>query len=136
VSVAVSLFGKLSATAVPLKRYDARDTPVSRSYRLFGLRIAVILGVERKAHLIMVRIKMVTARVVGGLALVAGTIVVAPEASADGCPPGHLNNEFTGQCYVQGSAPTINGIPCVASKTGLCSSFYQNQQPPRRPTSG
>lgn len=75
-------------------------------------------------------------RFVGGASLVAAFLVCAPGASADSCPPGHLNNEFTGQCYVKGSAPTINGIPCVASKTGLCSSFYQNQQPPRRPVSG
>lgn len=66
-------------------------------------------------------------------ALVAGTIVVAPEAAAQGCPPGHINNQYTGQCYLQGSAPTINGVPCVASKTGLCQSFRQNQQPPRKP---
>jgi hypothetical protein len=84
----------------------------------------------------MARIGTAAARIACGLALAAGTMTVAPEASADGCPPGHLNNQFTGQCYVQGSAPTINGIPCVASKTGLCSSFYQNQQPPRRPVSG
>jgi hypothetical protein len=84
----------------------------------------------------MVRIGTAATRILGGLAFVAGTIMLAPEALADGCPPGHLNNEFTGQCYLQGSAPTINGIPCVASKTGLCSSFYQNQQPPRRPVSG
>lgn len=75
-----------------------------------------------------------------GLAAAGSMIAVSlgftSVASADSCPPGHLNNEYTGQCYVQGSAPTINGIPCVASKTGLCSSFIQNQQPPRRPVSG
>jgi hypothetical protein len=66
-------------------------------------------------------------------AVAAGTIVVAPAAAAEGCPPGHINNQYTGQCYLQGSAPTINGVPCVASKTGLCQSFRQNQQPPRKP---
>jgi hypothetical protein len=29
----------------------------------------------------------------------------------------------------------INGIPCIASNIGICSSFLQNQQPPRRPQS-
>ena len=67
------------------------------------------------------------------VALAAGAFVAAPVASADNCPPGHLSNDYTGQCYVQGSAPTINGVPCVASNLGLCSSFTQNQQPPRKP---
>jgi len=75
------------------------------------------------------------ARAVVCVALTAGVIVVAPAAAAQGCPPGHITNQYTGQCYVQGSAPTINGVPCVASNTGLCQSFRQNQQPPRRPFS-
>ena len=66
-------------------------------------------------------------------AVAAGMIVVAPVAAAEGCPPGHINNQYTGQCYLQGSAPTINGVPCVASNRGLCQSFTQNQQPPRKP---
>ncbi|WP_445166319.1 hypothetical protein ACTXG7_20990 [Mycolicibacterium sp. Dal123E01] len=66
-------------------------------------------------------------------ALAAGLIVAAPVATAQECPPGHINNQYTGQCYVQGSAPTINGVPCVASNLGLCQSFRQNQQPPRKP---
>ena len=69
-------------------------------------------------------------------AVAAGMIVVAPMtpvAAAEGCPPGHINNQYTGQCYLQGSAPTINGVPCVASNRGLCQSFTQNQQPPRKP---
>lgn len=68
-----------------------------------------------------------------GVALAAGLIVSAPAAGADSCPPGHVNNQYTNQCHVQGSAPTINGVPCVASNLGLCSSFRQNQQPPRKP---
>ena len=60
--------------------------------------------------------------------------VTAPVAEGQGCPPGHQSNAYTGQCYVSGSAPTINGIPCVASHLGLCSSFSQNQRPPRRPS--
>ncbi|WP_167099493.1 hypothetical protein [Mycobacterium sp. DL592] len=70
---------------------------------------------------------------VSGVALAAGLIVSAPAAGADTCPPGHVNNQYTDQCYLQGSAPTINGVPCVASNLGLCSSFRQNQQPPRKP---
>lgn len=57
----------------------------------------------------------------------------APVASADGCAPGHVSNPYNSQCFVVGSAPTINGVPCVASHLGLCSSFTQNQQPPRKP---
>jgi hypothetical protein len=60
-------------------------------------------------------------------------VVMAPAAVADSCPPGHINNQYTGQCYLQGSAHTINGVPCVASNLGLCQSFVQNQQPPRKP---
>jgi hypothetical protein len=74
-----------------------------------------------------------TGRVLAWAAVAAGSIAGAPAAAAQGCPPGHINNEYTGQCYVQGSAPTINGVPCVASNLGLCQSFRQNQQPPRKP---
>jgi hypothetical protein len=63
----------------------------------------------------------------------AAGVVAAPVAAADNCPPGHLRNAYTGQCHVQGSAPVINGVTCVASHLGLCSSFTQNQQPPRKP---
>ncbi len=80
--------------------------------------------------------RMRAAMYVGVLAVAApvamGFATAAP-AAADGCPPGHNLNPYNGQCYVVGSAPTINGVPCVASKIGLCSSFTQNQQPPRRP---
>jgi len=65
-------------------------------------------------------------------ALAAGA-VAAPAARADGCAPGHVSNPYNSQCFVVGSAPTINGVPCVASHLGLCSSFTQNQQPPRKP---
>lgn len=64
---------------------------------------------------------------------VGAGVTVAPVASADGCAPGHLSNPYNSQCFVVGSAPTINGVPCVASHLGLCSSFTQNQQPPRKP---
>lgn len=57
----------------------------------------------------------------------------APAAWAEGCAPGHVSNPYNSQCFVVGSAPTINGVPCVASHLGLCSSFTQNQQAPRKP---
>jgi hypothetical protein len=76
---------------------------------------------------------MCVGRVLACAVVAAGVIVGTPAAAAQGCPPGHINNQYTGQCYLQGSAPTINGVPCVASKTGLCQSFRQNQQPPRKP---
>ncbi|GAY16383.1 hypothetical protein [Mycobacterium sp. shizuoka-1] len=77
------------------------------------------------------------AHVLGCAVLAAGALATAPAATPDvkaqGCPPGHVTNQYTGQCYLQGSAPTINGVPCVASNLGLCQSFRQNQQPPRKP---
>lgn len=73
------------------------------------------------------------ARLAGAAALAAGLVGQAPAAAADSCPPGHVNNPYSGQCYLEGSAPTINGVPCVASNLGLCQSFRQNQQPPRKP---
>lgn len=71
--------------------------------------------------------------VMGGMVTAIGICLWAPAAAADSCPPGHINNQYTGQCYLQGSAPTINGVPCVASNLGLCQSFVQNQQPPKKP---
>jgi hypothetical protein len=73
---------------------------------------------------------------VAALAAAAACSLPAPAAVADACPPGHQVNDYSGQCYVAGSAPSINGIACVAGHLGLCSSFAQNQQPPRRPRSG
>ncbi|WP_236147385.1 hypothetical protein [Mycolicibacterium sp. CH28] len=83
--------------------------------------------------MLMTRFWRRAAHMVGGAVVAAGAIGAAPVAGADSCPPGHVNNQYTGQCYLQGSAPTINGVPCVASNLGLCQSFRQNQQPPRRP---
>ena len=78
-----------------------------------------------------------SATVAGCAALVVAlSPLTLPVAAAQGCPPGHRTNAYSGQCYVSGSAPNINGIPCVASHLGLCSSFRQNQQPPRRPQAG
>jgi hypothetical protein len=78
------------------------------------------------------RVGRVIGCAVGAGALAVGVVVATP-AAAQGCPPGHVNNQYTGQCYLEGSAPTINGVPCVASNLGLCQSFRQNQQPPRKP---
>ena len=66
-------------------------------------------------------------------AVASSVVLTSPVAVADGCPPGHIDNPYTGQCFVQGSAPVINGVTCTAGHLGLCSSFIQNQQPPRRP---
>lgn len=79
------------------------------------------------------RIGRLAAGVVCAAAVAGGVVLGAPVALADGCPPGHINNPYTNQCFVQGSAPVINGITCTAGHLGLCSSFIQNQQPPRRP---
>lgn len=72
---------------------------------------------------------------VGGAvgALVAGALTLSPAAGAQTCAPGFVPNPYTAQCLAPVSTPIINGIPCVASNIGLCSSFVQNQQPPRGP---
>lgn len=79
------------------------------------------------------RFQRLTVGLACAAAVAGGVVLTSPVAAADGCPPGHLNNQYTGQCYVQGSAPVINGVTCTAGHLGLCSSFIQNQQPPRRP---
>ncbi len=81
-----------------------------------------------------IRVRKPAAHAVAAVVLAGGLLAAAP-GTANACPPGHLNNQYSGQCYLQGSAPTINGVPCVASNLGLCRSFTQNQQPPRKPTS-
>lgn len=70
---------------------------------------------------------------VAGAGVAAGVMAAGPTAVAQGCPAGHVTNQYSGQCYLEGSAPTINGVPCVASNLGLCQSFRQNQQPPKKP---
>lgn len=70
--------------------------------------------------------------VVLGAALVV-PVAPAPAAVAQGCAPGFQPNPYTAQCLTPISTPIINGVACVASKIGLCSSFVQNQQPPRGP---
>lgn len=75
----------------------------------------------------------------GGAALVAaalcGALWSAPAAGAQTCGPGFVLNPYTPECLAPVSTPTINGVPCVASKIALCSSFVQNQQPRRVPVS-
>lgn len=72
---------------------------------------------------------------VGAFAVAPGAAVIAsaPTAQAQGCAPGFVPNPYTAQCLAPVSTPIINGQPCVASNIGLCSSFVQNQQPPRGP---
>ncbi len=68
-----------------------------------------------------------------GGALLAGALTQAPAAVAQTCAPGFVPNPYTAQCLAPVSTPIINGIPCIPSNIGLCSSFVQNQQPPRGP---
>ena len=64
---------------------------------------------------------------------IAGAAWLAPTAGAQTCGPGFVRNPYTPECLAPVSTATINGIPCVASNIGLCSSFVQNQQPRRVP---
>ncbi len=68
-----------------------------------------------------------------GGALLSGALMQAPTAAAQNCAPGFVPNPYTAQCLAPVSTPIINGIPCIPSNIGLCSSFVQNQQPPRGP---
>jgi len=66
-------------------------------------------------------------------ALATAAVQSAPDAAARGCAPGFVPNPYTAQCLAPVNTATINGIPCIPSNIGLCSSFVQNQQPPRGP---
>lgn len=66
-------------------------------------------------------------------AAVAGGVWAVPAAQAQTCAPGFVANPYTPECLAPVNTPTINGVPCVASNIGLCSSFVQNQQPRRIP---
>jgi hypothetical protein len=66
-------------------------------------------------------------------ALAIGAVALAPGSTAQTCGPGFVPNPYNSQCLAPVTTPVINGVPCVASKLGLCSSFVQNQQPPRIP---
>jgi len=65
----------------------------------------------------------------------SAAVIFAPVSHARECPPGFIENPYNSQCLAPVSTPTINGVPCVPSNLGLCSSFVQNQQPPRTPRS-
>ncbi len=70
--------------------------------------------------------------------VLAGSTLSAPAllasaAAASECAPGFVPNPYTAQCLAPVNTATINGIPCIPSNIGLCSSFLQNQQPPRGP---
>lgn len=79
------------------------------------------------------RLRRLVAVLVCSAAAASGVVAASPVAGADSCPPGHINNPYSGQCFLQGSAPVINGVTCTAGHLGLCRSFIQNQQPPKRP---
>lgn len=66
-------------------------------------------------------------------AVAAGAVLLAPASTAQTCGTGFVRNPYNAQCLAPVITPTINGVPCVASNLGLCSSFVQNQQPPRVP---
>jgi hypothetical protein len=79
------------------------------------------------------RLRRLTVGLACGAALASSVVLTVPVAGADSCPPGHVNNRYSGQCFLQGSAPVINGVTCTAGHLGLCQSFIQNRQPPKRP---
>ena len=66
-------------------------------------------------------------------ALVAAGVALSPALPGPACAPGFALNPYAAQCLAPVSTAIINGVPCVASRNGLCSSFVQNQQPPRVP---
>jgi len=81
------------------------------------------------------RLQQILVRAACGGAFVFASMALAPAAGAQTCASGFVINPYNGQCLASVSTPVINGIPCVASNIGICSSFLQNQQPPRRPQS-
>lgn len=66
-------------------------------------------------------------------ALFLAGVPAEPAWTAHTCGTGFTPNAYNSQCLAPVSTPVINGVPCVASNLGLCSSFVQNQQPPRVP---
>ena len=80
------------------------------------------------------KVKRFVAPLLGAVAVAAGVgLAVAPAATAQNCAPGFAPNPFTAECLAPVNTPTISGVPCVASKIALCSSFVQNLQPRRGP---
>lgn len=66
-------------------------------------------------------------------ALLAGGVFLSPAMPAQSCAPGFIDNPYSAQCLAPVSTAVINGVPCVPSNLGLCTSFVQNQQPRRIP---
>jgi len=89
----------------------------------------------REKMMTTIRLQQIPIRAACGVALTLAGIALAPSAGAQTCASGFITNPYNGQCLAPVSTPVINGIPCVASNIGICSSFLQNQQPPRRPQS-
>ena len=81
--------------------------------------------------------RMTAALLCAAAAAVGAAVTSSPVAVAQNCAPGFVANPYTAQCLAPVSTPFINGIACVPSRIGLCSSFVQNQQPRRgsRPVS-
>jgi hypothetical protein len=79
------------------------------------------------------RLQQILAHAMCGATIAVIGVSIAPVADAQTCSPGFVVNQYNGQCLAPVVTPVINGIPCVASNIGICSSFLQNQQPPRRP---
>ena len=76
------------------------------------------------------RIRRTTAGLLCAAGVMAGGVLTSsPVALAQNCAPGFVANPYTAQCLAPVTTPVINGIPCVPSRIGLCSSFVQNQQP-------
>lgn len=65
-------------------------------------------------------------------ALSAGAFVSAAPAGAWDCAPGFVRNPYNAQCLTTVTTPTISGVPCVASKIGLCRAL-SSAPPPRVP---
>lgn len=52
-------------------------------------------------------------------------------APAIACPAGMNADPYSGQCYTQGSMPTVNGHPCIPGQSlGTCLGFLQNMPVP------
>jgi len=61
--------------------------------------------------------------------LVSVPLTLAAPASA--CPSGMYSDPYSGQCYTQGSMPTVNGHPCIPGQSlGTCLGFLQNMPVP------
>lgn len=64
----------------------------------------------------------------------AAVLIAAPAAGAWDCAPGFERNPYNAQCLAPVTTPSISGVPCVASKIGLCRAL-SSAPPPRVPGS-